>query len=287
MYEKEMFNLERDICNFINENNIHVDIYISGSVSRNEERIRQEEMLSDIDIIIIYDHMSKRAQIEKAFESFKLNERIFLDIHFCFCALNNFICSQLTDYVLSINFDRPVIKKMNYIYENAGSLTLSPNRWIYQMQAVLFYFCKYKITSNEINLCKSFLCMMKLYIYKKGFIKTNEYIKDRDIGRYLKHLDVSEILYGDNLSYLFEDKKYSKTAKDQTITYLCYHIMDLLCSNNYDIFSVLKSVSYFKEIIMELGLYDLMSNHFKRYMTEVIIENTGSYDCSCISYNKK
>lgn len=279
--------IKEKILNIVNENKYMVDIYTSGSVGRKEVRKEGGEIKSDIDIIVVYDDENEVEEIKKDFEAQNLSEKYNIEVGFVYCYVKNFISSELTDFVLSINFDDAIVKKLDYKYSSKANEQLSDDRWCYQLQSCVYYFCKHMIDRSLDSLSKVYLNLIKLNLYKNKIVKTNKYILNHEIGKYLSSDFVDVELYNASLLCLKDSIEYSKDIYDKIFVKVgeafikIFYIEDIKNKTN-----LLMSVSYFYELIKEYGMFNISKEKCQDVLFKVVCENTGRKDFSCIHIEK-
>lgn len=278
--ENEIDKLKKIIVNTVNIYNLKVDVFISGSFGRHEVRYNKKIIVSDVDIIVIYEDMSYKEMIIKCFENIKKNTNKKIDIGFVYCKVDNFIGSYLADYVLSIDLDEPVVKKLNYIYQNASDLKLNKIRWLYQCQPMVYYFCRYVIDSKDDSLAKAYLNLIKVMIYKKNLVDTNRYLYNKDLSLYLGLLSLDDKLYNNSLCCLDDGIQMKKNIKNEIYSSVKKGISELFVDVKENNENCLKSVRYF--FVIENSENELMKDTAYQCMKYVVEENTGENNFSCI-----
>lgn len=199
-------NISKKIYYLVISESLPVDVFFTGSVSRNEERIKDGKIISDIDILVILKYKRHLRVIRNKFELLKQNEGIFQSVAITFCLYKNLKTRRLADYVLSIDFNKPIVKALNKNYQFYYDKIIY--RSIYQMQSSLYYFCKQIVTKEDIFSMKCFVNTLKSLLYIYGFTQNLSYIKDLSLLNYIDKLQ--NIIEKDELYIIIECIRYSK-----------------------------------------------------------------------------
>lgn len=266
-----LYELFKKILNISVENDLLIDAFLSGSVSRKEERKNNNSLTSDIDIIIVFDDKHKLNIIKQSF--FELNNFNNRKISFVFVYHKYFVKNLLADYALSINFSLPLVKRLPYIYPKVSEQSLDENRWVYQLQSCLYYFSKYKLTNSSINLCKSYLNSIKVEIYRYGLQQTNNYIMDKDIKMFSNNKKIENKMIYYSLCYNYLYNSLEIIPEKLIHSYLIDWYNNLFNQKNIDNICILNSNNYFMKNFMKNNK-EVSIEHINK----VIFENTGFVD---------
>ena len=251
--------------------NLSIDAFLSGSTSRGEERKKENIIISDIDIIIVFDKINQLNKLKSSFAQFKkIGNR---KISFVFVNYKYFINNLLSDYALSINFSFPIVKNLPYIYPNISKQNLDKQRWVYQLQSCLYYYSKYKIKKSLVDLCKAYLNSVKVEIYRNELQSTNNYILDEKVKLYSNNKRIKNNLIYYNLCYNYLYNSLGRIPVSQIESYLINWYSNLFVKYKMSNIINLNSVLYFMHNHTKNSLYVN-----KRHMSLVIMENPGCSD---------
>ena len=264
--------------------NSKVDIYLSGSVSRNEIRTSQEGVLSDMDLVIVFKDRNDAEKAGRSLKKIADKHEDDVKISIIFCKFDNFVKSALADYVLSIDLTSPIVKGIDYEYDNFRDKELHKDRWIYQMQSVVFYFCKYMISSKDQFLCKCYHSILRAELYRNGKVRSNNYILLNEIE---DHLDESEKgSFRQSKERLLESAPTNDEIIENIRTYVVNMITGYFNADTTErMESILNSVRSFGSLLKMHGGLIFEPDEYKIPMKAVMAENLGIDDISIIDYN--
>ena len=266
--------IEKEIQNNLVGNDLIFDAYFTGSSARKDESMLEGDIISDIDILVIYNERADIHKLDNFFNSISYKKITGREINICFCKINSFRKSALTDYALSINFDLPIVKKLNTVYLSQKDKPLSSERWVYQLQSVVYYYSKYILTKNLRYMVKAYLNILRMKIYKEQLINENRYIRNSE-------LIVLNSKLGENTSKLINAIRFLQQGKPLD-NHEFYKLRRALESKLSDVsklqkeFSILKSVCIFFENMKENIQIDIDDIVARNVVEQVLLENTGN-----------
>lgn len=274
------------ICNKIRDillnENICVDVYLTGSYSTGELRTHNVNGCSDIDIVIVYYDKNDLRRAKHILVNYLKDNP---DFSFCYCFYENFINSSLCNYYLSIDFEAPILKKLPFKYEDLKNETLDEKRWIYQLQATLYYFSKFMLTQNTIYLTKAYLNLIRMLIYRNCLVRNNAYINVLELDEYLEKLRLDNKLFNVNISSYLENKILTTKVIDENLIFIYRELYKLIyLSDTYDEINFLSSIKNFFLIVKEKGLFYLKDIDYNNIIDFVMIENTGNDNRDCVTF---
>jgi predicted nucleotidyltransferase len=274
-----------EIKNIVDKNKISVDIFLSGSVSRKEERTCNDVVISDVDLVIVVKNLEDKSKIKKCIEAVKESYTNNVNISTIYCMFNYFIKSGLADYVLSIDLKNPIVKKIDFDYYDFKGEKLHEDRWIFQMQSVIFYYCKYMVSKKEVFLCKSFQSLLRTNAYHDGLVEKNDYILIKEIEKCINDEEVLSMFSQSRncvMNMIEMDENISKKMQKIVVD----GIESIYTLNDKDkMEAMLGSLKCFNKLMNKYGSMTFKEEEYYMLMKEVMKENLGIGDISIIDYD--
>lgn len=284
MTKKELECIEM-IKKVVNKNNFVIDIFLSGSVSRKEERVCNEVVVSDIDLVVVIKNIENKIKIKECIDAIKERYSDNINISIIYCMFNRFVNSGLADFVLSIDFKNPIVKRIDFEYHDFKDEKLHEDRWIFQMQPVIFYYCKYMISKKEVFLCKSFQSLLRTNIYYNGLVETNNYILINEIEKSISDEKV-RLLFLQSRNFVMNmatfDKKNIEHIK-KIVTDGIGKIYKLKDKDKME--TMLGSLRCFGKLKKQCSSLLFSEEEYYMIMKEVMKENLGIVDISVVNYD--
>lgn len=273
-----------EVRNRIIQKQFKVDIFLSGSSSRNEERYHNSVKVSDLDIVFVIKSVDDRKHIKEALTDIEAKFGDSVNASKIFCMFENFTHSLLADYYLNIKLEEPILKKLDTKYSDFKDEPLNSKRWLYQMQSTVFYYCKFKVSNNNIFICKSFQCLLRVYAYINRICKTNKYILLKELPQYIP-AELKKLLL-ESTKCVIDSLAIDDITINQIRTYVESGIVEVLKSDNINNSTdILESLKVFSSFWKEKGNLDYTKADYYSVMKAVLAENLGFNDISIIDYD--
>lgn len=178
-----------------------VNVFLTGSIARNDEIYKKASLISDIDYIFVFKNVIKRnvrKQIKKQLVSI-WNKDKFLSrfkYSFIFITEKQLTKNRLSELYLSSDLNNPLFS--NYYFDD----DLLKKRICFANQPIGYYYSKYIVFNDDRFLIKSIFFQLKVLLYINHYCTPSHYIHNIEL---INNNDFIEKIVPDiNLDKLYE-----------------------------------------------------------------------------------
>jgi len=243
--------------------NLLIDVFMTGSYTRGDFRnCANRNYASDIDFIISIDE-NQLVKTKNALKSIDFIDLDKYELTILICNYKILKNNNMTSLAQNIDFEYPLIKLSNRLYDFNYKKEMIQTC---QMQPILYYFSKYLLTNDPINILKSSISIIKYDIsktlsFKKSILSNLDIDDNINLSSYSHiYYEIKDGLLG-NHNKLFVPEQYK----------FCMEYIEKLKIDKINF--PLESIQYFNNNINSILNKNI--NYCQKHIDLVIYENLG------------